>query len=219
MYISPWSWYTLILGAGDAQRLPLYKPGFSTTFHEQAWFLGYMEHNFRVKIPTPRGPLPGNYQIGLVYDPLPVTEFREAWRAVTHRNGNLAFYVGFDQMLYRENEKDDQGLGLFFRFSYRDPKLYRFNEFYSGGFQYKGLIPTRNSDVFGFGFATLVDSDQYRHIVNTNSGNETIYELYYAIAVTPWLIITPDLQYIDNPGANETLSHTLAGGFRFRIIF
>jgi len=219
LYVKPCDWYTLILGAGDAQRLPLYKPGFSTAFHDEAWFIGYMEHDFHIKIPTERGPLAGNYRIGLVYDPTPRTEYRRPWQSVDRRGDNYSLYLSFDQMLFRENEKDDQGLGLFFRFAYQDDKVYRFNQFYSGGFQYKGLIPTRDRDVFGFAVAALVDSNEYRENIDANSGNETIYEWYYAIGVTPWLVVTPDLQYIDNPGANDNVSHAIAGGVRFRITF
>jgi porin len=219
--IQPCEWYSVLVGAGDAQRLPLYKPGFSTTFHDEAWFLFYNEHRFHVKIPTDKGPLPGNYRVGLVYDPSPrrlYTDPRFPVRA--RRDGNdVGFYLSFDQMLLRENDKDDQGLGGFFRYAYRHRDRYRFNNFWSLGTAYKGLIPERDKDVVGFAVGQLVDSDDYRNYVSAASGDETYYELYYSIQVTPWLAITPDIQYVDNPGGNDSISHAWAGGVRLRVAF
>jgi len=217
--IKPCDWYSVIFGAGDAQRLPLYKPGFSTTFHDEAWFLGYMEHGIHPTFESPNGPLKGNYRIGLVYDPTPRTKFLSPNQQSDRRGNNTSLYLSFDQMVFRENEKDNQGLGLFFRFSHVDDHVYRFDKFYSGGLSYTGLIPSRDKDVLGCAVAALSDSHKYRDRVNPNSGNETIYELYYAIHVAPWMVVSPDIQYVDNPGANDTISHAVVGGVRFRVIF
>jgi len=219
LYVKPCDWYTLILGAGDAERLPLYKPGFSTTFHDHARFLGYMEHDFHVKVPSPNGPLPGNYRFGLVYDPLPRARFIKPGLPADTDVESYGFYMSHDQMLFRENDRDTQGLGCFFRYAYQPSDRYRFNQFWSIGAAYTGLIPTRNSDTVGFAFAQLKDSPAFRRWRNPDSGNENIYELYYAIHVTPWLVVSPDIQYIDNPGAADTISHAIAGGVRVRVTF
>jgi len=219
LYVKPCDYYTLILGAGDAERLPLYKPGFSTTFHDHAYFLGYMEHDLHVKIPSPNGPLAGNYRFGLVYDPLPRAKFIRAGLPADTDEESFGFYMSHDQMLFRENDRDAQGLGCFFRFAYQPSNRYRFNKFWSIGTMYKGLIPTRDADVMGFAFAQLKDSPAFRRWRNANSGNESIYEFYYAIQVTPWLVVSPDIQYIDNPGAGDTVSHAIAGGVRVRVTF
>jgi len=57
--------------------------------------------------------------------------------------------------------------------------------------------------------------------VNGDSSNETIFELYYAIQATPWLVLTPDIQYVDNPGGldGDAVSHAIAGGFKVRVTF
>lgn len=221
LYFKPCDWYTLILGGADAQRLPLYKPGFSTTFHDEAWFLGYMEHDFHLKIPTARGPLLGNYRVGMVYDPVPRDVFPDEDLPRRQIGDDVGLYLSFDQMLFRESLEDKQGLGTFFRYAFHRDDTHRYNQFWSVGLSYAGLVPTRNKDVLGFGFAQLVDSDEYRSHVNPESRNETIYELYYAIQLTPWLVLTPDIQYIDNPGGNDAdeVSHAIAGGFKVRITF
>jgi len=219
LYVRPCSWYTLIVGAGDAERLPLYKPGFSTAFHDRALFLGYVENDLHVKIPTAKGPLPGNYRFGLIYDPLVRQRFVDPHLRPDFRGNDVGFYMSHDQMLFRENAKDNQGLGMFFRYAYRHSDVFRFSQFWSVGAAYTGLFPKRDKDTLGFAFAQLKDSPAFRRWRNPDSGNESYYELYYAIQVTPWFVVTPDIQYIDNPGGNDTISHAIAGGVRFRVTF
>lgn len=219
MYVRPWDWYTLILGALDAERLPLYKPGFSTAFHGRALFLGYMEHNSHTRIPSERGPLDGNYRLGLVYDPVDRPLFVPPTSSPKTQNDNLTFYLSFDQKLYRENELDNQGLGAFFRYSYRKDQVFAFNHFWSLGLSYTGLIPTRDRDVLGFGFAQQIDSDEYRRHRHPDARSESVFELYYAIEIFPWLVLTPDIQYVNNPGGDGGIGHAVAGGIRVRASF
>jgi porin len=122
-------------------------------------------------------------------------------------------------MLWKENDKpdDEQGLGGFFRYSYAHGDVSEIEHFWSLGMQYEGLIPTRDKDVLAFGFAQSMDSTQYRHEIDSRADRESIYELYYAIKVTPWLVITPDIQVITNPGANKDGRDALVGGLRFKV--
>ncbi len=225
LYVKPVEWYTLILGAGDAQGPthaapnPYYKPGFSTTFHDEAWFVGYIEHNFSLKLPSPSGPLAGNYRFGMFYDPRPRPRFQHAWQRPDQEGDEWAFYTSCDQVVFREKGKDDQGLGVFFRYGHRHQEINRFSDFWSAGLNYMGLIPERDKDVLELGFGHLVSSDNYGRRIDRNAGEETVYELYYAIQVTPWLVISPDFQYVDNPGANDSISHAIVGGVRVRVSF
>lgn len=224
-YLQPVKWYTLILGVGNAQGPthaapnPWYEPDFDTTFHEQAWFVGYIEHDLNFKLPGPRGPLPGNYRFGMIYDPRPRAMYLYPWQLPAKQGQEWNFYTSCDQMLFRENTKDDQGLGVFFRYAHRNKNMNRFSDCWSGGVSYTGLVPGRDKDVLGLGFAQLISSDRYENRVNRRAGEETVYEMYYAIQVTPWLVITPDLQYVDDPGANTTISHAIVGGVRARMSF
>jgi porin len=119
---------------------------------------------------------------------------------------------------------------MFFRYAYSPSAMYRYKQFWSMGPVYTGLIPPRDRDVLGFGFAQLVDSGAYRRWRDPNSGNETIYELYYAVEVTPWLVVTPDFKYMAKPagndayrhaypGGNDSISHAIAGGVKIRVTF
>jgi len=59
----------------------------------------------------------------------------------------------------------------------------------------------------------------YRSRVDDELGNETAYELYYAIRIAEWLVVTPDVQYIDNPGAHGDVGRTIVAGVRTRVSF
>ncbi len=222
--IRPCDWYSLILGIGDAQRV-LYQSGFGTAFHDEAWFTGYMEHGFKLTLPSERGPLTGNYRFGMVYDPLPRPVYRKEILPPRTRGDDYGFYLSFDQMLLREGPADEQGLGAFFRYGYRHDDLPSdagagfFSQHWSGGLVYTGLVPTRDKDVLGFAVGQLLPSQQFRDVTGRHPGNETIYELYYAIPVTPWLVVTPDFQYVHDPNGGETVSHAFVGGIRVRATF
>ena len=49
--------------------------------------------------------------------------------------------------------------------------------------------------------------------------HETIIELTYARAVTDWLTVQPDVQYIINPGWDPALGNALVGGVRLNFAF
>ncbi len=214
----PVDWYTLIVGAGDAQSV-LYKPGFSTTFHDESWFVGYVENDFSISLPSSRGSLPGNYRFGLMYDPRVRAVFPRGRYDRRMDGDDCATYVSVDQLLFREQRDSEQGLGVFGRFGYRTPQTNRVARFWSAGASYQGLLPGRDNDVLGAAFSLVRGSRLYRQRVNDDFDNETAYELYYAIQISKWLVITPDVQYIDNPGASSTMSHALVGGVRVRFSF
>jgi len=216
--LKPVDWYTLILGVADAQAQP-YKGGISKAFHEEDWFRAYVENDLHVKIPTQRGSLPGDYRVGVFYDPGTKNTFLRSQLSRRTRSGDYGLYVSLDQMIFRETDADMQGLGLFARFAYRSPENNRMSRFWSGGLSYTGLFPGRDDDVAGLAFSLLRSSHLYRNRVNDLFTNETVYELYYAIQVTKWLVVTPDIQYVDNPGASGDFGQTVVAGLRARVSF
>ena len=216
--VKPVKWYSLQLGVADAQSV-LYKPGFSTAFHDQAWFMGYLENGFRVALPSSRGPLPGNYRLGVVYDPRPRARFSYSEFDRRPHGDDYGVFVSVDQMVFRERSEDEQGLGLFGRFGYRTPATIRIARFWSAGVSYTGLIPLRDRDVLGLGVAFERSSRLYRSRVDDELDNESAYELYYAIRIAEWLVVTPDVQYIDNPGAHGDVGRTIVAGIRTRVSF
>jgi porin len=135
-----------------------------------------------------------------------------------HKRDDNGFYLSFDQMLWKEPGQDDkgtQGLGAFFRFGLADSDVHDFNRFWSGGVQYAGLIPTRDDDVLGVGFAAgrLVEAAGY------DTSYESVLEIYYNAKITPWLNLSPSVQYIWNPGGTDGVGNACVVGCRVHMTF
>ena len=62
-------------------------------------------------------------------------------------------------------------------------------------------------------------SGQYHDEIDDGADRETVYELYYAYQVTPWCVITPDLQFVTNPGGDNDGRDAFVGGLRLRVSF
>ncbi len=98
---------------------------------------------------------------------------------------------------------------MFFRYGFAHEEVNAIEHFWSIGAQYQGLIPSRDDDVIGFGFAQAIMSDKLRAL--GGGDRESIYEIYYNAQVFPWLTVTPDLQYIVQPGAMPGRDAFVAG--------
>ena len=90
-------------------------------------------------------------------------------------------------------------------------------EFYSIGLGGKGLVPGRDNDSFGVGYYYLAISDKLPRVIERRTQDEQGVELYYNIAITPWLHITPDLQVIEP--ASDRVDTTVVAGVRMKIDF
>ena len=222
LFVDPVPWLGLTFGASDKDAR-LRSPGFDTTFHDGAEFFGFGELELRPKIPSSRGPLTGHYRFGTFYDPATKEEIgsRGSYnkRRPRYQTGDVGYYLSFDQLAWREGPADEQGLGLFFRWGWRDEELNRTDEFWSGGAQYQGLIPHRNDDVLGFGMYAQLGSDRYKYYTSHDFRGELGYELYYKIQLTPWLTLTPDFQYIVDAGGHHSDRDAVVVGLRMRVIF
>jgi porin len=197
---------------------------FNTAFHGADRAKVYWELGVRPEFATPKGKLAGTYRVGAWYDPGPRPKYFDdlgGLRAPRAETDNLGVYTGFDQFVWKENDGagDVQGLCVFARYGYAPSRVYRLEHFWSLGAQYVGLLPGRDKDVLGFGFAQGILSEDYREVVNPKADRESVYELYYAYVLTPWCIITPDVQVITNPGGDADDRDAVIAGLRFRILF
>ena len=139
------------------------------------------------------------------------------------RNGTYGFYALAEQNVFLEDLREYQGLTLFARVGWADPHVNRFSQYYGGGFVYKGLIPGRDLDDFGFGVAsTILGGDSRRALQKTGQSvddEEVALEFTYAINLSPNLVIQPDLQYIINPDTNPSIPNALVLGARIQLNF
>lgn len=134
-------------------------------------------------------------------------------------DGAAGSYLVLEQMVTKENaeeEEDAQGTSLFFRAGLTDGDTQEVRYHLGAGVVASGLVPTRDEDSVGFaanlvGFSNEEDAEF--------EGDELNLELFYQIQVTPYLKITPDLQYIFNPSGNPDLDDALAVGLRMELQF
>jgi porin len=126
-------------------------------------------------------------------------------------------YLSTDQLVWRESDEegDAQGLGLFARVGVADEDVNTIHRFYSLGASYRGLLPGRGADVLAVGWARSELSDD----AGTGADHETIVETFYNAELTPWLHLSPHLQYVDNPGGSATVDDAWVGGLRARVAF
>ena len=211
-YLQPLEWWYVAAGVADAQA-DARETGFNTAFHGRSDFFSIFETGVVPHLPSPKGRLMGAYRIGLWYDPQPKDRFdgRGAKR------DDVGFYLSFDQMALKENadEGDAQGLGLFARYGVADRGVNEVKSFWSLGAQYRGLLPTRDDDVLGFGVA----QGRLSRAAGFSASHETATELYYNATITPWLSLTPSIQCVFNPGGERDVDDAVVLGIRLYMSF
>jgi carbohydrate-selective porin OprB len=109
------------------------------------------------------------------------------------KRNSWAFYYSAHQYVHW---KDDRGWGVFVRFGTSDGEVNPIDWNAAVGIGGKGLFDSRPHDRFGIGYyhINLVDAPVFRLL---DLGNEHGVEAFYNVAVTPWLSVTADVQYID----------------------
>ena len=214
IFYNPVEWWYASAGVVDAQN-DLRETGFRTALHKEDYFFYIAETGIITELDSKNGPLQGAYRLGGWYDPQPKANSDSS----KNYRDDTGLYLSCDQMLAKENSdpEDSQGLGTFFRYGYAHSRTNDISNFWSIGFQYEGLFEGRNEDVMGLGFAQGFFSDQAS--TTYTEDYETAMELYYSAAVTPWLNISPSIQFIRNPGGNNATGDAVVMGVRALMTF
>jgi len=110
-------------------------------------------------------------------------------------------YTGFDQFLKRFAEEPQRGWGLFSRASLSDGNPTPVRYFVSAGIGGDSLLRSGRNDTWGIAWYYVGGSTEFSPVTQAlfAPSNGTGVELFYKVQVTPWLNVTPDLQYI-KPG-------------------
>lgn len=161
--------------------------------------------------PDDRG-LPGTYYVGAFYSGADYEALPQSGR----KRGDYGFYIEGQQMIYRYGGPgSDIGLTPWLSIAYTPQEsINQLPLLVMAGAVYHGLIPRRSDDYAAVGF--------YYGKLSTNLPSdigEKVLELNYTAWATPWLGITPDLQYVLNPGGGSGAGNALVLGAQFQILF
>jgi porin len=208
VYWNPTDIFYASLGAADSQG-DRRETGFNTAFHDEDYFLYIAETGITPELSGLRGA----YRFGVWYRPEP----KSAGEGERLYRDDTGFYISADQLVYRESEEDEQGLGAFFRYGFAHERSNDLEHFVSFGVQYEGLFEGRDEDVLGIGYAHGAFSDRANNIYTDDF--ESVVEAYYNIKATRWMRVSPSVQYVANPGGDEAVDDALVLGLRAQITF
>lgn len=165
---------------------------------------------------SPR-PLSGTFVLGALYDSARLEDqngrgsFKEEY----------AFYVMADQELWHEREDSNQGLSIFARTGAAPQDRSVVESYVDTGFNYRGLLPGRDQDVCGIGLSYTGFGNNFpkEEAQAPHEGYEAILEVAYQAALSEWLSLQPDLQYIFNPSGIGSRGDALVLGIRLSLAF
>lgn len=192
IYYNPVEWWYISGGVGDAAA-DKRETGLRTGLHGDDYGLYLLETGITPLLDSANGKLQGAYRFGMWIDTTDRAEF-----GGENASNNTGFYTSCDQLVIKENNdsEDTQGLGVFGRYGWATSQVFSVTNFWSIGMQYQGLLDGRDDDVAGIGYAQGIYSDE----AGVAEDHESVVEVYYNAAVTPWLNLGPSLQYVKNPG-------------------
>ena len=153
---------------------------------------------------------PGTYKLGAWQN---TGDFPEHLNAANTKSRS-GFYFVADQTVYAL--EGGQGLSVFVQYGIADKKVNDVDSYLGAGFNYTGLIPHRDSDVFGVAIANAHFS---KDLMGVSDAEEKVTEITYHMQIFPWLAIQPDLQIIENPSGDTTADTVTVHGLRFEIVF
>lgn len=200
--ITPTDWVYAQAGVSDAQAVAT-QTGFKTAFHGADDSFSAFELGLTPKIAERQG----NYRFLFWYDSQPL----ERIGAESFKRDDSGFAMSFDQ------EITDR-ITLFARYGFAHQDVRPISNFWSVGGQLAKPLPGRDCDVWGVAVGQAIMGQPARREDNLGS-SETLLETYYAIKITDYFTISPDLQVILNPAASNANDVAVVLGLRATISF
>jgi porin len=185
------------------------------------------------RVRTDFGGLTGHQLVGAFYNNKEFTSFDQrlgfvfANRRFAQKDGSWGVYYNFDQFLYEIDKPAGRGVGLFGRFGASDGNPNLMQYFYSAGVGGTGVFAGRPRDRFGIGYYYLdIQSPSLQGLFVERSffRDEWGFEAFYNVAITPWLLLTPDVQVIGptqkrDLRTRESVATATVVGFRVQVVF
>jgi porin len=184
------------------------KEGF-VTFYELGYHFGNKEESRT---------MPGTYKLGCWYHTDEFDDVRgmDVSGNPRQHSDNYGIYFLANQMLLPGKEK--KGLGAFFQVGVVPEDRNQVDFYIGGGFHFRGLIPSREDDIFGVAVAHASISENLRDVKKMDR-HETAMEVTYRASFFSFLSVQPGLQVIFNPGADSALDNAIVSILRVQINF
>lgn len=177
--------------------------GFRTAFYDEDYYFSVVETGIRPRF----GELEGNYRITGWYDPRDKPHLDGSGR---HKRDDLGVGLSLDQQIMKK-------MTLFFRYGWADETVNEIEDFVSFGCEFKGMFEGRDQDVLAIGYANGLRSPD-----NLGAFEEReldLIELYYRIQINNHLHISPNVQFVMDPGNSTRQSPATIFGLRCRYTF
>jgi len=149
------------------------------------------------------------------------------------KSDSWAVYYNFDQYLYEPVKGSGKGFGIFGRFAVTDGNPNFLQYFYSLGLGGKGVASSRPHDSFGIG-GYYIDiknpslTGPRGRFTRDFLRDEFGFEAYYSLALTPWALLTPNLQVVRGAqqykepllsAISEEINTATILGLRLQLVF
>jgi len=137
---------------------------------------------------------------------------------VKYKNTQGIYFIT-DQLLFGEDEKRDQGLGVFAQIGIPlRSETGSIKSYLGGGLVYHGIFSGRDEDTMGIAFGRASFSDVYRKEHKKNAfENETAIEFNYKLVVNSHFTIQPNFQYVINPQGVNVYKNAFMGIVRLKF--
>ena len=135
------------------------------------------------------------------------------------KEGSYSVSLQFSHFIKESDDNPGDGWGVFIKGAIADGNPNIIKGSVSTGIGGKALFSSRPKDNFGFGYFYYAFSNDLQSAVSPllDFNDEQGVEAFYSYAVTPWLKVTGDIQYID-PASGDN-SNALVTGVRTNIRF
>lgn len=138
--------------------------------------------------------------------------------ALVMRKGAQGAYLRGEGLLAGASE--GRGLDAFFRLGWADQRFHEVERFASAGLRWRGPFAGRPADEAGIAVAASRSGRAARQAQASDGAgiarSDWAFEATYALALTEWLTVQPDLQYFINP-AYEPGRRAWMGGLRVTL--
>ncbi|MEE8663435.1 MAG: carbohydrate porin [Acetobacter sp.] len=189
--------------------------------------------------------LPGTWKVGFLYDSGSFPDRRydaqghllaspESSGIPRYHRGDWTWYAVIDQMIWRQSRGSAKTISFFARPLVSRSSHSAFDLEMESGLTFDGLVPGRTDDTIGVAWgASFYSRDAIRNVQDQDRMGAAIpyqlkpeqhIEITYQAALTPYLILQPDLQYFLHPGGisrntdtGHVMSHELIVGVNMTV--